>query len=244
MNLKKILAFTLAEVLITLGIVGTVAAMTIPTLNYNRIKREKTVRLKRFYSKMTNAIEAMNIDRPFRQMTAPSGTVAARDWYMENVDPYMGHKSARPTSSKHTSPAIFYNDGSALKIIESRTSCVDVGYDTNGDKGPNLLGHDIFFFNFCFTDAGRMSHHNSKNDFFGPFTKRDGYYNSGHQVLIDEEDRININDSDFTRDVVLEECKQEPAACSKLLQMDDWEFKSDYPKSFPRDYQKFLKYKK
>ena len=29
---KKILAFTLAEVLITLGIIGIVAAMTIPTL--------------------------------------------------------------------------------------------------------------------------------------------------------------------------------------------------------------------
>lgn len=29
---KKIIAFTLAEVLVTLGIIGVVAAMTIPTL--------------------------------------------------------------------------------------------------------------------------------------------------------------------------------------------------------------------
>ncbi len=30
--MKKILAFTLAEVLVTLGIIGVVSAMTIPTL--------------------------------------------------------------------------------------------------------------------------------------------------------------------------------------------------------------------
>ena len=31
-NLKRILAFTLAEVLITLGVIGVVAAMTMPTV--------------------------------------------------------------------------------------------------------------------------------------------------------------------------------------------------------------------
>lgn len=48
MNLKK--AFTLAEVLITLGIIGVVAAMTLPTV-VNKYKEKETVtKLKKFYS--------------------------------------------------------------------------------------------------------------------------------------------------------------------------------------------------
>ena len=43
-------AFTLAEVLITLGIIGVVAAMTLPTV-VNKYKEKETVtKLKKFYS--------------------------------------------------------------------------------------------------------------------------------------------------------------------------------------------------
>ena len=37
--IKKALAFTLAEVLITMSIVGVVAALTIPTLHYQKTKK-------------------------------------------------------------------------------------------------------------------------------------------------------------------------------------------------------------
>ena len=37
--MKKISAFTLAEVLVTLGIIGVVSAMTIPTLMQNHQKK-------------------------------------------------------------------------------------------------------------------------------------------------------------------------------------------------------------
>ena len=45
---KKILAFTLAEVLITLGIIGIVAAMTIPTLMSKYRKEDTLPNIKRF----------------------------------------------------------------------------------------------------------------------------------------------------------------------------------------------------
>ncbi|MBR1753692.1 type II secretion system protein [bacterium] len=47
--------FTLAEVLITLGIIGVVAAMTIPTLMQKLDEREKVSGLKKIYSTMSNA---------------------------------------------------------------------------------------------------------------------------------------------------------------------------------------------
>ena len=49
--------FTLAEVLITLGIIGVVAAMTIPTLISNYQKRQFVTGLQKGYSIMNNALK-------------------------------------------------------------------------------------------------------------------------------------------------------------------------------------------
>lgn len=58
----KHLAFTLAEVLITLGIIGVVAAMTIPTLISKTQKKEAVTRLKGAYSQIAQAIRMSEAD--------------------------------------------------------------------------------------------------------------------------------------------------------------------------------------
>ncbi len=66
--LKKKAAFTLAEVLITLGIIGIVAAMTMPALIQRNINHTAEARLKKFYSVFNQAIqlaEAEYGDRTF-----------------------------------------------------------------------------------------------------------------------------------------------------------------------------------
>ncbi|MBQ3311922.1 type II secretion system protein [bacterium] len=60
--MKKILAFTLAEVLIVIGILGVVAALTIPTLNSEAGSKEKVTRLKKSYSVLTDAFDRMMAD--------------------------------------------------------------------------------------------------------------------------------------------------------------------------------------
>lgn len=55
-NIKKFaFGFTLAEVLITLGIIGVVAAMTIPTLMNNTNRKETITALKKSYSTLSQA---------------------------------------------------------------------------------------------------------------------------------------------------------------------------------------------
>lgn len=54
----KFKAFTLAEVLITLGIIGIVAAMTLPALIKNHQRKETEARLKKAYSTISQAFEA------------------------------------------------------------------------------------------------------------------------------------------------------------------------------------------
>ena len=55
MGLTRKSAFTLAEVLITLGIIGIVAAMTLPALIQSHREKQTVSQLKKFYSVMSNA---------------------------------------------------------------------------------------------------------------------------------------------------------------------------------------------
>lgn len=63
MEIKK--AFTLSEVLITLGIIGVVAALTIPVIISKIDERETIVHWKKMYSVLSQAyIKAINEDHP------------------------------------------------------------------------------------------------------------------------------------------------------------------------------------
>lgn len=205
--ISKKVAFTLAEVLITMTIVGTVAALTIPTLHYQRIKKEYTAKLKNFYSKMNNAILDMEMDKgSFRDMRLPTQG-NGYDWYIDNIDPYLGHSYVDSNNKK-----VYYKDGSTILTFYTG-GCLDVDYDVNGDKSPNKAGYDRYRFLYCFTDADRTSWFGNKDIFFGT-------YGSG------------LSGAGTTRNSMIQKCQNEPTWCTRLLQNDQWEFKSDYPFKF------------
>lgn len=56
-------AFTLAEVLITLGIIGVVAAMTMPSLVNEHRNKQYVVAFKKLYSNFSNAIILYKADQ-------------------------------------------------------------------------------------------------------------------------------------------------------------------------------------
>ena len=70
-TLKKC-AFTLAEVLITLGIIGVVAAMTLPTLIQNHQKQTYVNGLKKAISATSNMLKKMQADEEASSITATS----------------------------------------------------------------------------------------------------------------------------------------------------------------------------
>ena len=59
---QKIYAFTLAEVLITIGIVGILAAITIPSLITKYEKQKVATKLKRSYAELGNVIKMAEAD--------------------------------------------------------------------------------------------------------------------------------------------------------------------------------------
>ncbi len=55
LTIRKAFAFTLAETLIVMGIIGVVAALTIPNLNSSTADKEKVAKLKKVYSNLQDA---------------------------------------------------------------------------------------------------------------------------------------------------------------------------------------------
>src|SRR5574344_3080672 len=76
-------AFTLAEVLIVLGIIGIVASMTIPTLMNKVAKQEYVAGLKKFYSTQMNGWAQLLADEGVQQLEDTSlWQNMTRDWWI------------------------------------------------------------------------------------------------------------------------------------------------------------------
>ncbi len=57
----KAVAFTLAETLIVIGIIGVVAALTLPNLNHATGDKEKVTKVKKIYSALTDAFDRAQV---------------------------------------------------------------------------------------------------------------------------------------------------------------------------------------
>ena len=82
----KHFGFTLAEVLITLGIIGIVAAMTIPSLNSKIIKRQVEARTKVAYSTIAQALK-LSEDKGNTSMQVQVSTKGQKEWFDKNLAP-------------------------------------------------------------------------------------------------------------------------------------------------------------
>lgn len=78
---KMKFGFTLAEVLITLGIIGIVAAMTIPTLIQNQQKRKMEAVLKEDYSIIQQVMKFTEYDDVSLDLNVPDNLDGAKHIY-------------------------------------------------------------------------------------------------------------------------------------------------------------------
>ena len=174
MNMKKN-AFTLAEVLLTLAIIGVVAALTIPAVITKVSKDQYVVGLKKAY----NTLKA--VEREAIQEHGPmenwdwSGTITETfgtyfrphfdilkdcgadtdDGCFAGANEWKAINGTVRTDSLNgsTSYRIITSDGVAFRFWKNGTSISApdrMGWfliDVNGKKGPNMLGRDIFGFN-------------------------------------------------------------------------------------------------
>ena len=162
-------AFTLAEVLITLGIIGIVAAMTIPALITNYQKESTVTRLKKAIAVINQAYKQsfddvgepdsafdMEAEEYFKQYWAPYIKVLT---YCSNPqvcgydsnNPFITPKnnSANTTLVSQSWRTTFYTMDGFLYIVMTaggnpKRPAFDVLVDINGGAKPNRLGRDVF----------------------------------------------------------------------------------------------------
>ncbi len=223
--MKKKNAFTLAEVLITLGIIGIVAAMTMPTLITDARKKSTATKVKKFYNIINNTVQFS---------IAKNGDVKnwmgeARDYtYEENVQflkdyflPYIKYRKYEMcTETKEDVCVYLIPDG-----------MFSFAYDKNGA--------DIVYFidgKYINSDEDRTTH----NFFAFQFNKRNGDNEDGTPIERDFNRKISVEPYTFGWDGTYEQLKSQSrygcnknskykAFCTKLLQINNWEITDDYP---------------
>lgn len=162
-NQKKIMfkisaAFTLAEVLITLGIIGVVAALTIPDLMMNTQKNEFKVAWKKNFGILANATQSIYNENGVTNITPLiTNSIDARNLYKDKLDYIKSCDDiivegcynytvnavwGRASMSNTGQPALLLKDGSLIWFIYTPSLYIVV--DVNGNKAPNLAGVDIF----------------------------------------------------------------------------------------------------
>ncbi|MBR1753484.1 type II secretion system protein, partial [bacterium] len=149
--------FTLAEVLITLGIIGVVAALTIPTLMQKTNRNEHVAAAKKFYANFTNAVKQAEVEHGPWYKWDENGNV--NEILLENMKVVKdcGYttrgcfaNSYKYLDGEQFDPEADFDSGYSYVLSDGASIHLDYGYDTivtfdtNGLKGPNQYGIDLF----------------------------------------------------------------------------------------------------
>lgn len=216
-------AFTLAEVLITLGIIGVVAAMTMPSLITNHQKKVTAKRLASAYSICANALEhakaeygdSSSWDKPSETISESTKTYVKKyflpyinDYTDNGWRTYKNYYGDKINTTDLTSGGYFIslNNGVLLTFAFAAETTSDgsirpttlmITVDINNIHAPNKTGRDRFSMTFV----------------------------SNEKLIVGDSNLVGNSRSEL-----INKCSQKHSpACSRLIMIDGWEIKDDYP---------------
>lgn len=235
-------AFTLAEVLITLSIIGVVAALTMPALIGNYKKKQTVVHLQKAYSVLSQASKLSEADNgePSGWTKNGAGKAALTEFLHKYYLPYFRvikscetdiadcgfaeSKLLNGSGNDHINndgTAYVLTDGTSILFTNFPSKNYIVMYlDVNGMKAPNTVGKDQFRFDLGFGDYVRQGLIMAGTG-LTPITA-ETYDNFTRDIL------INGGDANGTPGY---SCNTGGKGyyCGGLIMHDGWEIKDDYP---------------
>ncbi|MDR1326831.1 MAG: type II secretion system GspH family protein [Heliobacteriaceae bacterium] len=207
-------AFTLAEVLITLGIIGVVAALTIPALVAKHNKKIAEIRLQKFYSAFNQAINLANPEYgPMAEWNFPPAAYNAQqmsDWYDMYIRPYM--KTLETAQKANGFLTVYFSNGSYMDIFNHNAGqkILHANFYTHKAKS-NIPGKNVFMF---------LIHANEVQT-IEP-------YKPGLSVTIADRQTL-LNHASFGCDPSI---NKDNRYCAALIQYEGWKIPDDYPFKF------------
>ena len=159
-------AFTLAEVLVTLGIIGVVAAMTMPTLIGNTKPKELEAQFKKAHSMLSQAVitvadeKGVGLKKTFATFNGTNYAnaseianaiynqmkVTGTCTYTDKVKTYNKASDNPYVDLGTVKPSKLLANGMCMQV-NVNGYMINITVDINGaKKRPNALGQDIFYF--------------------------------------------------------------------------------------------------
>ncbi len=154
------MGFTLAEVLVTLGIIGVVSALTVPTLMQNYQKKSYVTQLHKVYNELNQALLQYQTDRNAVNLKEAGLTTneACADFFKKYFkivqDCGSDSEPCFADSYKKISgvDSHFYCAANCMVLASGASIGSKIGsnniiqfvVDINGVKGPNIYGRDAF----------------------------------------------------------------------------------------------------
>ncbi|MDR1327028.1 MAG: type II secretion system GspH family protein [Heliobacteriaceae bacterium] len=164
--------FTLAEILITLGIIGVVAALTMPSLIHKQRNKALEAQFKKTYSMLAQVLLRVSVDEPdfyndITGMNSVSGAITklkpALIKYMNVAKDYNNKDYIDTLQEKYTNydgklpladaswgyvGQFVLSDGTMIftECTSMCTPAIIIADLTGPEKGPNRAGYDLFAF--------------------------------------------------------------------------------------------------
>lgn len=227
--------FTLAETLITLVIIGVVAALTVPSLIVTQQKEEALDRIKKTYTTLqqTKIKSIADNGQPKTWVMANGNTWEnARDFSETYIIPYLSVVYKCPLNSNEkrcrytmyglnknqynpgTNNYKFYlADGTLLLVFansDNNNKGAQILFDINGSKKPNRVGRDIFKIEYWLV-SNKSTRQAQLNNITPAYA---GYERST---------LLSTGNNDYCNS------KKIGLACLAVIMKDSWTFQNDYP---------------
>ena len=138
---SKRAAFTLAEVLITLGIIGVVAALTMPALISHYQKQVWVTQLKKDVNYVQNSFRTILGNEGVESLKQTPLFVSGNSFSNDKLKEYLKEEYISESNQ------FMLRDGSCISFsCPSNISALSVNVDVNCGKKPNISGRDRFTF--------------------------------------------------------------------------------------------------
>ena len=157
--------FTLAEVLVTLGIIGVVSAMTVPTLMQNYQRKSYVTQLHKVYNEFQQALVQYQTDKNALNLTEAGLNSQANlhtfvSTYFRVVqtcsnsltpcfpdqNSYKKMNGTTLNTAYTVTNSYVLASGASVRFLYSASGdkIGNIMVDINGKQGPNILGRDLF----------------------------------------------------------------------------------------------------